>query len=57
MGDEIFLFEDNSGTILLSIDESDWNGNTVRINDVVTVYGNIDKGPDYVEIDVSSVEK
>ena len=57
MGDEMFLFEDSSGTIMLEIDEEDWNGNTVRVDDVVTIYGNVDKGGNVVEIDVTSVEK
>ena len=57
VGDNIYVFEDSSGTIMMEIDEEDWNGNTVRVNDVVTVYGNVDKSPNYIEIDVSSIEK
>ena len=57
MGDNIYVFEDSSGTIMMEIDESDWNGNTVRVNDVVTVYGNIDKDDNYVEVDVTSIER
>ena len=57
MGDNIFIFEDSSGTIMLEIDETDWNGNTVRVDDIVTVYGNVDKGTDYTEIDVESIVK
>ena len=57
MGDNIYVFEDSSGTIMMEIDEEDWNGKTVRVDDIVTVYGNVDKGSDYVEIDVSSVER
>jgi uncharacterized protein (TIGR00156 family) len=57
MGDNIYVFEDSSGTIMMEIDESDWNGNTVRVNDVVTVYGNIDKSDNYVEVDVTSIER
>ena len=57
MGDNIYVFEDSSGTIMMEIDEEDWNGNTVRVNDYVTIYGNVDKGSDYIEIDVNSVEK
>ena len=57
MGDNIYMFEDSSGNIMLEIDEEDWNGNTVRVNDVVTVYGNVDKGSDYIEIDVNSIER
>lgn len=57
MGDEMYLFEDSSGTIMLEIDEEDWNGNTVRVDDVVTIYGNVDKGGRVAEIDVVSVEK
>ena len=57
MGDNIYVFEDSSGTIMMEIDEEDWNGNTVRVNEYVTVYGNVDKGSDYIEIDVNSIEK
>ncbi|MBO7644723.1 MAG: NirD/YgiW/YdeI family stress tolerance protein [Alphaproteobacteria bacterium] len=57
MGDSVYIFEDSSGTIMMEIDEEDWNGNTVRVNDIVTVYGNVDKGDNYLEIDVNSVEK
>ena len=59
MGDNIYVFEDVSGdgTIMLEIDEADWNGNTVRVDDVVTVYGNVDKGSNYTEIDVESIVK
>ncbi len=57
MGDNIYVFEDSSGTIMLEIDESDWNGNTVRVDDIVTVYGNVDKGVNYTEIDVESITK
>ena len=57
MGDSVYIFEDSSGTIMMEIDEEDWNGNTVRVNYIVTVYGNVDKGYNYLEIDVNSVEK
>ncbi len=57
MGNNIFVFEDGSGTIMLEIDEEDWNGNTVRVDDIVTVYGNVDKGPNYTEVDVESIVK
>jgi len=56
MGENVYLFEDSSGTIMLEIDEEDWNGKTVRVDDIVTVYGNVDKGSDYTEIDVTSIE-
>ena len=57
MGDNVYMFEDSSGNIMLEIDEEDWNGNTVRVNEMVTIYGNVDKGDNYIEIDVNSVEK
>ena len=57
MGDNIYVFEDSSGTIMMEIDEEDWNGQTVRVDDIVTVYGNVDKGSDYVEIDVNSIRR
>ena len=57
MGEQMYLFEDSSGTIMLEIDEEDWNGNTVRVDDYVTIYGNVDKSGRVAEIDVTSVEK
>ena len=57
MGNNIFVFEDASGTIMLEIDEESWNGNTVRVDDIVTVYGNVDKGSNYTEVDVNSIVK
>ena len=57
MGEQMYLFEDSTGTIMLEIDEEDWNGNTVRVDDMVTIYGNVDKGGRVAEIDVTSVEK
>ena len=57
MGNNIFVFEDSSGTIMMEIDEESWNGNTVRVDDIVTVYGNVDKGSNYTEVDVESIVK
>ena len=57
MGNNIFVFEDASGTIMMEIDEESWNGNTVRVDDVVTVYGNVDKSSNYTEVDVESIVK
>ena len=57
MGNNMFVFEDDSGTIMLEIDEESWNGNTVRVDDIVTVYGNVDKGTNYTEVDVNSIVK
>lgn len=57
MGDNVYVFEDGSGTIMLEIEESDWNGNSVTVDDIVTVYGNLDKGDDYMEVDVTSIQK
>ena len=57
MGNDIFVFEDGSGTIMLEIDEESWNGNTVRVDDIVTVYGSVDKGTNYTEVEVESIVK
>lgn len=57
MGNEMFVFEDASGTIMLEIDEEDWNGNTVRVDDVVTVYGHIDRDGNVTEVEVDSIVK
>ena len=57
MGNNIFVFEDGSGTIMMEIDEESWTGNTVRVDDILTVYCNVDKGTNYTEVDVESIVK
>ena len=57
MGDEKYLFEDNTGSITIEIDDDDWRGQTVTPNDTVKLYGEVDRGIFKTEIDIDYVEK
>lgn len=57
VGDENYLFKDKTGTIVVEIDDDDWNGQSVGPNDVVEIKGEIDKGWTTIEIDVDEINK
>lgn len=57
MGDEMYLFEDATGTIRVEIDDDEWRGQTVTPNDTVKLYGEVDRGIFKTEIEVNYVEK
>lgn len=57
LGDEKYLFRDNTGTIRVEIDDEDWNGQTVGPEDLVDIYGKVDKDWNSVEIEVKRVVK
>ncbi|MFQ6703340.1 MAG: YgiW/YdeI family stress tolerance OB fold protein [Alphaproteobacteria bacterium] len=57
MGDEKYLFEDNTGSITIEIDDDDWRGQTVTPTDTVKLYGEVDRGIFKTEIDIDYVEK
>ncbi len=56
-GDEKYLFEDGTGTIIVEIDDDDWRGQTVTPTDTVKLYGDVDRGIFKTEIDVEYIEK
>lgn len=43
LGNEKYLFKDNTGTIVVSIDDDDWNGVTVTPENTVELHGEVDK--------------
>ena len=56
VGKEKYLFEDQSGSIVVEIDDEDWNGVTVGPEDTVEIRGEVDthwRKP--TDIDVDSV--
>ena len=57
IGDEMYLFEDNTGSIRVEIDDDDWRGQTVTPTDTVKLYGEVDRGIFKTEIDIDYVEK
>ena len=43
IGDEKYLFNDGTATVVIEIDDDDWNGLNVTPNDTVIISGEIDK--------------
>ena len=57
LGDEKYLFSDDSGSITVEIDDHLWQGVTVSENDTVEISGKLDKEFAKIEIEVSSIKK
>ena len=55
LGDEKYLFRDNTGDVIIEIDDEDWHGVQVTPEDTLEIVGKVDK--DFMEqtkIDVKS---
>lgn len=57
VGDEDYLFRDETGTITVEIDDKYWNGQTISPQDKVELQGELDKGFNSAELDVKQVKK
>jgi uncharacterized protein (TIGR00156 family) len=57
LGDEKYLFSDDSGTITVEIDNRLWTGLSVNQNDIVEISGEVDKDFRGIEIEVSGINK
>lgn len=57
IGDELYLFADDTGTINIEIDDDDWMGLTVGPDDLVEITGEVDKGWTKMEIEVDQIQK
>ena len=56
MGNEMYTFQDPAGnTIMVEIDDEDWNGLKPNPNDMVVITGETDKKGNVVEIDVDTI--
>lgn len=55
LGDEKYLFKDDTGTITVEIDDDDWRGLQVGPTDLVEIQGEVDKEWTRTEIDVDRV--
>lgn len=55
LGDERYEFSDESGTIVVEIDDDEWNGLEITPNDQVEITGEIDREGDRLEVEVESV--
>jgi uncharacterized protein (TIGR00156 family) len=56
LGGDRYLFEDESGSITVDIDDHLWRGQTVTPQDRVEIQGEVDKDWNNVEVDVDSVK-
>lgn len=57
MGKDKYLFKDATGEIVVEIDNRDWNGVKVAPEDIVIIYGEVDKDWNSIEIDVDKITK
>ena len=57
LGDEKYLFSDDTGTVTVEIDDSLWRNLSVSEQDKVEIVGEVDKKFLRVEIDVDSIKK
>lgn len=56
-GDEKYLFQDSTGSIMVEIDDDAWHGLVVGPTDIVRIYGEVDHGLFTTEIDIDYIEK
>lgn len=57
IGDEDYLFRDQTGTMKVEIDHKHWNGQTISPQDTVELTGELDKDFNSIEMDVKQVKK
>lgn len=56
VGDEMYVFQDPTGaTIMVEIDDKNWNGLKPSPNDLVIISGETDKNGNIMEIDVETI--
>ena len=56
LGDEKYLFSDGTETIIVEIDNEDWDGQDVSAKDTVIIIGEMDKDFWGTEVDVDSIQ-
>lgn len=56
-GDEKYQFTDNTGSIVIEVDDDSWRNVQITPNDTVQIRGDVDKGWFSTEIDVDEVVK
>ena len=57
LGNERYLFRDDTGTIQLDIDHDKWYGMHVTADDMVEIHGEVERDWNRTEVDVSRVLK
>ena len=55
LGDEKYMFRDDTGEVIIEIDDEDWHGITVKPEDLIEIVGEVDKEfMEKTKIDVKS---
>ncbi|MDR2246475.1 MAG: NirD/YgiW/YdeI family stress tolerance protein [Treponema sp.] len=57
LGDEEYLFTDDTGSIIVDIENNLWSGISVSAEDTVEITGEVDRGFRKIEIDASRITK
>lgn len=57
LGDEDYLFQDDTGNIKVEIDHKRWRGQVITPKDLVEIHGKVDKSWKSMEIDVKRIFK
>ncbi|AUW06429.1 YgiW/YdeI family stress tolerance OB fold protein [Vibrio campbellii] len=57
LGDETYLFKDETGEIQVEIDNEDWMGQDVSPKDRVAIRGEVDSEWTTTQIDVDTIQK
>ncbi len=57
LGNETYLFKDNTGEIQVEIDNEDWMGQDVSPQDRVAIRGEVDSEWTKTQIDVDTIQK
>ena len=57
LGNEKYLFADDTGTIIIDIDDRLWGNISVNENDLIEIYGEVDRGFRSVEIEADRIKK
>ncbi len=57
LGNERYVFQDNSGSITLEIDDEKWGDEMILTSDMVEIHGEIDSDGNVHTIDVDVVQK
>ena len=55
VGNEEYTFKDESGTVLIEIDDEDWGGINVGSSDKVILEGEVDREWNSIKVDIKSV--
>jgi uncharacterized protein (TIGR00156 family) len=57
LGDEKYMFADDSGSIIVEIDDRLWRDIFVSENDLIEISGEVDRDFNRVEIEANSIKK